>query len=136
VDSVCLDLEDAVAPQQKQQARANIAKALDALAFQPATEVLVRVNAWDTGLVEEDVRGVLAASKRPHGFVIPKVGSLSELASFHKLLQRSGVGELPVIGMVENAKGVLAVGEIARARELAAGERAKGGGGRGGVWRR
>jgi hypothetical protein len=59
VDSVCLDLEDAVSPNAKHTARSNIVAALNALPPTPcATEQLVRINPVGSGLETEDVSTV------------------------------------------------------------------------------
>lgn len=77
VDCVCLDMEDGVALNQKDVARATIPKALAELDFGRA-ERLVRINAIGSGLEEEDLRAALQVL--PDGIVIPKVESPEQLA--------------------------------------------------------
>lgn len=61
-DALIMDLEDAVAPAEKADARATIRQALEAGPF--AAHVIVRVNAWSTGLTEADLRGALVPRRR------------------------------------------------------------------------
>jgi citrate lyase beta subunit len=68
-DSVCLDLEDGVALNQKEAARATIAAALKELDF-GRSERLVRLNRFGSGLEAEDFAQTVES--RPDGFVIPK----------------------------------------------------------------
>jgi citrate lyase beta subunit len=68
-DSVCLDLEDGVALNQKEAARATIAAALKELDF-GRSERLVRLNRFGSGLEAEDFAQTVEG--RPDGFVIPK----------------------------------------------------------------
>ena len=54
VDSIVLDLEDAVAPNAKEQARGQVIKALTAHQWQ-ATSISVRINATDTPWCHDDI---------------------------------------------------------------------------------
>lgn len=67
-DALIFDLEDAVPPGQKEEARTIVADALSASAVAPA--VYVRVNGLSTPWWEDDLRSVLPA--RPAGIVLPK----------------------------------------------------------------
>jgi citrate lyase subunit beta/citryl-CoA lyase len=70
-DAVIIDLEDAIAADQKQAARANAAafiKSLPASASRPP--LFVRVNGLESGLTDADLDAVLAA--RPDAVVLPK----------------------------------------------------------------
>lgn len=73
-DCVFLDLEDAVAPPEKEQARANAIKAINELDWSGKT-VTVRVNGLDTEWCHRDLLDVMnGAGEKIDGFVIPKVG--------------------------------------------------------------
>lgn len=76
-DAVIVDLEDAVAPENKARARAVTSEALAGRAG-AAKPVLVRVNAFDTGLTCHDLAGVIAAA--PWGVVLPKCAGMAEVA--------------------------------------------------------
>ena len=70
-DAVIIDLEDAIAADQKEAARTNAAafiKGLAASASRPP--IFVRVNGLESGLTDADLDAVLPA--RPYGVVLPK----------------------------------------------------------------
>ena len=72
-DSVCLDLEDAVAPNQKEQARLQVHDALQELDFQQAERV-VRINSSEAA---SDLSVVLKGPVLPNAIFIPKVDDSS-----------------------------------------------------------
>lgn len=73
-DIVFLDLEDAVAPDEKAQARRNIIEALNDLDWGPKT-VSVRINGLDTHYMYRDVVDIMEqAGDKLDTFLIPKVG--------------------------------------------------------------
>lgn len=70
-DALIIDLEDAVAPAQKPQARADTLSMLRSAEAQSSGKTLfVRVNALDTGLTLSDLAAVMPAA--PFGVVLPK----------------------------------------------------------------
>ncbi|MDW8293005.1 MAG: CoA ester lyase [Anaerolineae bacterium] len=115
-DSVVLDLEDAVAPANKPQARQIVREALQSLDF-GTRERLVRVNAWQSGLLPDDVRDTIAA--RPDGYVIPKVNNTEELRRAcaviveHARAQGLDTQRLAVLAIIETALGVMNLPAIA-----------------------
>jgi len=76
-DAVILDLEDAVPPERKDMARQMVA---DALTNVPRAHrsVFVRVNAFDTGSVADDLAIVMRGA--PWGIVLPKCHGPTDLA--------------------------------------------------------
>src|SRR4051812_45872056 len=117
-DAVCLDLEDGVAMNRKAEARFAIARALFTLDF-GASEKLTRVNRVGSGLEEEDLAAVVPA--HPDTIVIPKVSDADEIkwvsVRLSELEQAHGIehGSIALIGMIENARGVLNLATIASA---------------------
>jgi citrate lyase subunit beta/citryl-CoA lyase len=97
-DGVILDLEDAVAPENKAAARAGIAEAVGA-GFGDR-EVILRVSAADC--VDDFA---LADTLPIHGVLIPKVESAETVSSLRS--------RHPVWCMIETPLGVLRAGEIA-----------------------
>src|SRR5881394_2836058 len=80
-DMVFLDLEDAVAPLEKEAARDNVVKAINEQDWGD-TVLCVRVNAWDTKWTYRDVIHVVEnASERLDELMLPKVQSASERRS-------------------------------------------------------
>ena len=76
VDGVILDLEDAVAPDAKADARRQVADAVRAGGF-GHREVLVRVNAIDTPWFADDFDAAGAA--RPDAILVPKVSTPKQI---------------------------------------------------------
>src|SRR5947199_1448669 len=94
-DMTFLDLEDAVAPLEKEAARAKV---VDAIKNQDwgETVVCVRVNAWDTKWTAFDVIEVVGnAGERLDEIMLPKVQSAAEVVALDLLLtqveQRAGL---------------------------------------------
>ena len=73
-DSVILELEDGVAEDKKEDARAQVVRALDTLDFGDK-EVLVRINHLDTEWGVEDLAAI-AHHPRLDGIMLPKVETL------------------------------------------------------------
>src|SRR5947209_9216812 len=76
VDSVILDLEDAVAPDAKAAARDQVAAAVKAGGF-GAREVFIRINGLGTPLTADDLTAAAAAP--PDAILIPKVSTAEQL---------------------------------------------------------
>jgi len=77
-DTLLLDLEDSAAPQQKAEARANVAAALRASVF-GNREAAVRVNAPGTPYFEADLEAVIGAGGRT--IMLPKSESVEQIAA-------------------------------------------------------
>ena len=118
VDGVILDLEDGVAQSQKQAARATIAQALVTLDF-GARERIVRVNAFESGLVEEEVHATVEA--RPDAYLAPKVEDPHALLTLDHLLEQAEARHgwprrsMRLLAMIETALGVMNLREICKA---------------------
>ena len=79
-DMVFLDLEDAVAPLEKEGARDKIVKAINEQDW-GETVLCVRVNAWDTEWTYRDVIAIVeGAGERLDELMLPKVQSAAEVA--------------------------------------------------------
>jgi malyl-CoA/(S)-citramalyl-CoA lyase len=121
-DLVFLDLEDAVAPDDKEQARTNVIEALLAQDWTPCA-VSVRVNGLDTHWCYRDVVEVVEeAGGILDTVLVPKVGSPSDVEFVATLLdqieQRNGwpAGRIGIHILIETAKGMANVESISRAR--------------------
>lgn len=118
-DMCFLDLEDAVAPLEKEAARPRVAAAVRDQDWGDAI-VCVRVNAWDTRWTYGDVIEVVgAAGERLDEVMLPKVESAAQVVALDLLLtqveRNAGlpVGHLGIEAQIETARGVVAVQEIA-----------------------
>ena len=112
-DGLILDLEDAVAPEAKAQARGAIVNALKNGGFGDR-EVMVRINGLDTRWWVEDLDAV--ASARPDAVLVPKVsdpGQLQDLAA--RIVDMGTDPHVRVWAMMETPLAMLNVGEIAAA---------------------
>lgn len=122
-DAVVLDLEDAVAPQDKLAARAHVAAAITGSAGAGTTELHVRINRGPHGPDLDD----LAAVTHPGltAIRLPKVGSADEVravATALDALERSASiapGTVLLYLTVETAGAVLAAPELAAAPRVA-----------------
>lgn len=88
MDSVIFDLEDAVAPEAKPQARAQLVQAFAAGGF-GHRETVIRINAVDTDDFEQDLEAV--ARCRPDAVLLPKVSRPEDLDALAGRLAAHGV---------------------------------------------
>src|SRR5436190_17188273 len=120
-DMTFLDLEDAVAPLEKEAARAKVADAIKNLDWGDRV-LCVRVNAWDTKWTAFDVIEVVGnAGERLDEIMLPKVQSAAEVVALDLLLtqveQNCGlpVGHIGIEAQIETARGIINVEEICAA---------------------
>lgn len=107
-DVVILDLEDAVAPDAKQAARANAVAAARARGF-GRRELVIRVNGSDTPWGAEDLAEAAAAT--PDAILVPKVSHPSDLARCRAAIDTS----LPLWAMIETCDAFLNLPGLAAA---------------------
>ncbi|GAA4412194.1 HpcH/HpaI aldolase/citrate lyase family protein [Quisquiliibacterium transsilvanicum] len=88
MDAVIFDLEDAVAPEMKPQARAQLVEAFAAGGF-GHRETVIRVNAVDTDDFEQDLDAV--ARCQPHAVLLPKVSRPEDLEALSGRLAAHGL---------------------------------------------
>ncbi len=118
-DAICLDLEDSVAPADKDQARANVAKALKEVDFGDKV-VTARINGLDTHWSYQDVLALTEqAGDRLDAVLVPKVGRASDLQSVDWLAGRACAAAgrtkpLALEAIIESADGLARIDEIAR----------------------
>jgi (3S)-malyl-CoA thioesterase len=109
-DAIIFDLEDAVAVDEKVNARAVLTKALTESDFGPRARI-VRVNGLDTEWGREDVLAMAEAlhkGARIDAILIPKVSMKGDLDAVANL-----VNGVPLWAMMETAMGMLNAAEIA-----------------------
>ncbi|MEE4300819.1 MAG: CoA ester lyase [Pseudomonadales bacterium] len=124
-DALVLDLEDAVTPDRKDDARAVIRSWLDDVDF-AGKEVVVRANPLDTPWGRADVEALLAGTP-PDALLVPKVRGVGDLRVLHELLlalERSGghreAGMELIVIATETPRGALAIAELAHAERVSA----------------
>jgi len=120
-DYVFLDLEDAVAPPEKAQARRNCIQALNDIDWAARGKtVSVRINGLDTHYMYRDVVDVMEqAGDRVHTLLVPKVGVPADLYMVEALCNQieQGRGLATRVGLealIETALGMANVEAIAR----------------------
>ena len=120
-DAVIIDLEDSIAPERKEAARAaalDFLRRASAAAQRP--RLLVRINGLDTGMTDADLDTVVAG--RPDAVVFPKAeGATSVVHLDAKLTAREAIagvpeGQIKILAQaVETAAGLFAAGTFRRA---------------------
>lgn len=103
-DAVIVDLEDAIAPDAKNDARATVASWV-----KPEHRVLVRVNANGTRWFADDAK--LGGLGGVAGLVLPKAESAADVVA----LIAGARAKIPVYPLIETAQGLWNAMEIARA---------------------
>jgi citrate lyase subunit beta/citryl-CoA lyase len=112
-DGLILDLEDAVAPDAKESARAQVCAAVTAGGY-GQREIIVRVNGLVTPWGYADL--VAAASSGAHAVLLPKVGGADMVDQAVAVLEANGApADLDVWCMMETPIGMLHAEEIAGA---------------------
>lgn len=120
-DAVIFDLEDAVAPNRKDDARSELAALLDELAMSggPPLPIFVRVNAPSEGALAADlnaaVRPALCGLKLPKTETVDELLALDDACASLEGERGMDVGSTIVIPGIESARGLQAVGAIAGA---------------------
>lgn len=112
-DSLVLDLEDAVAPDQKEAAREQVLAAVTAGGY-GHREMVVRVNAFDTRWGRDDI--VAFAGAPIAALCLPKVESAEEVNAVVQLLKQEK-STLKLWLMAETPRGILNIDEICGAHE-------------------
>jgi len=118
-DTVVFDLEDAVAPGRKAEARAAVGELLSDSEFDPESEVCVRVT--PVGTADDDCAGMLSAASDSEAVqasldsvMLPKAGDEDDVESLRLTLREHDL-DVPILALVETAQGVLNAPEIAAA---------------------
>jgi citrate lyase subunit beta/citryl-CoA lyase len=120
-DMFFLDLEDAVAPLEKEGARAKVVAAVREQDWGDAV-LCVRVNAWDTKWTYGDVIEVVGqAGARLDEIMLPKVQNAAQVVAMDLLLTQVEInhglpaGHIGIEAQIETAKGLINVEEICAA---------------------
>lgn len=124
VDEVVLDLEDAVAADAKNAARAQVCEVLAGRGPRPRS-LAVRVNPAGSAWGHRDVLDVVAATSAPLTLVVPKVDSPGDLAFVDRLVRGARaeraahpVPEVRVDALVESAASLRGLDRIVACTDL------------------
>jgi (S)-citramalyl-CoA lyase len=113
-DVLILDLEDAVAPDRKDEARRIAVEFLAQTPGWERTARALRINAPSTPHGLEDLLALLRSNARPDVVIVPKVESADIVRLIDTLLVDGG-RPTPLVPLIESAHGVAAAQEIAGA---------------------
>jgi citrate lyase beta subunit len=119
-DYIFLDLEDAVAPPEKEQARKNVIAALNEIDWAgKGKTVSIRINGLDTHYMYRDVVDVMEqAGDKLHTILVPKVGVPADLYCVETLVEqieqaRGFTSRVGTEALIETALGMANVEAIA-----------------------
>ena len=116
-DAILFDLEDAVAPDEKPNARRLLADTLDRGGYGPRA-LIVRINALDTPWGEADLAEIARA--RPEAILLPKVDRAADVEVLAKKLDaRAETAGTRIWAMMETPLSALNAAEIAAAPRMA-----------------
>lgn len=110
-DAIIIDLEDSVAPTNKEQARVQACEAVRRGGF-GTREVILRVNPIETPWGMADLHAALAAE--PHAILVPKVSHAGDIIGTAKVVKASGApSHIRLWAMIETPMGIINAREIA-----------------------
>lgn len=105
-DLVCIDLEDAVASKDKDEARATVIEFLSGTSHD---HVSLRINAADSAYYKDDVKSLAKAALELPFVMMPKVSERDDIKELDKALpEKCG----PILALIESAKGLVNCEEI------------------------
>lgn len=110
-DALILDLEDAVAPDAKEEARAQVVAAVKEGGY-GKRELIIRVNGMDTPWGMDDIKA--AVSAKPDAILVPKVSSAEDVMRADKALSDAGAdASMQLWCMIETPLAILNIQAIA-----------------------
>ncbi len=110
-DAIIIDLEDSVAPSNKEQARVQAMEAIRQGGF-GSREIILRVNPIETPWGMADLHAALNAA--PHAILVPKVSQPGDIIGTAKVVKASGAADhIRLWAMIETPMGVINAREIA-----------------------
>jgi (3S)-malyl-CoA thioesterase len=116
-DAIIFDLEDAVAVDEKANARDLLKQTLVEGGFGPRAQI-VRINGFDTEWGADDLATV--ADAKPQAILLPKVNSAADIEALATLLDANpDTADTTIWAMMETPQGILNAAEIAAAPRMA-----------------
>ncbi|MBZ0127695.1 MAG: CoA ester lyase [Rhodobacteraceae bacterium] len=115
-DAIIFDLEDAVAADEKANARALVAASLTSRDY-GRRGLMVRINGFDTPWAMDDLAAICDVA--PEAILLPKVNAASDIARLADILdQRPACAATGIWAMMETPMGILNAAEIAAAPRM------------------
>ena len=115
-DIVCIDLEDAIAPQHKEISRDRTLALFAEEQADDGVERMVRINCTRTPEGMADLQAIVAGPHRPPAIMLPKVKSPNEIRALDELFDEHDV-EIRLHVIIETNHGLEAAYEIAQASQ-------------------
>lgn len=112
VDTIVFDLEDAIAPNMKNEARKCAIDVLNNYKFLPRSEISIRINPVSSGLAQDDLNAILSSTniENLNAICLPKVENPQEIewlsTEITKQIGSKG-DKIEIIGMIETPNSVL-----------------------------
>jgi citrate lyase subunit beta / citryl-CoA lyase len=111
-DAYIFDLEDAVAPEQKENARTLVCAATSQRGY-GQSELIIRVNALSSPWGHDDI--IAAAAAKPDAILIPKVSTPGDIMLAAKHMRDAGAAELTQLwAMIETPQAILNIDSLVR----------------------
>ncbi len=111
-DGYIIDLEDAVAPEEKETARELMKTVLDGNSYKNR-EIIIRINGLDTKWGNEDLKA--GCMLNPDAILVPKVEKNDTIGNINELINDAGATQDTMIwAMIETPRGVLNAKKIAK----------------------
>ena len=101
VDAILFDLEDAVAPSAKADARQTLLNALTTGDYGNRARI-IRINGFDTEWGQDDLAAAVQA--KPDGILLPKVSTAAQVADLLERLTALGAPNMPIWAMIEKLR--------------------------------
>lgn len=110
-DALILDLEDAVAPDAKEEARAQVVSAVKVGGY-GKREIIIRANGLDTPWGLDDIKAAVAA--KPDAILVPKISSADDVMRADKAMSDAGApASMQLWCMIETPLAILNIQSIA-----------------------
>ncbi len=113
-DIVCIELEDGIAPKDKDEARRHGLALFETPQADDGVERIVRINCLRTAFGLDDVQAILATDTPPPAIMLPKVMSPDEIVWLDDILTERG-HDIRLHIIIETNAALEAVHDIARA---------------------
>jgi len=108
-DMICIDLEDAVLPDDKAEARQAVLNYLSET--ENADKVIIRINPSLTTEGQADIEALLTAGKHPRAIMLPKASSAEEVAAVGQQLNKSTMRLIALLETVQGVQQAAAIGQ-------------------------
>lgn len=114
-DAIIMDLEDAVAPEMKAQAREIIKSALAGGGY-GSREIIIRTNGLNTEYFEDDI--AMAVAAKPNAILVPKISSKQEVLEIDaKIRELNNDVSIDIWAMIETPRAILDIFNICSAAQ-------------------